>query len=152
MLLLTSTSDLVRVTTSAASDIEVYAAWVDHSAGVFTPGRTNTASITTAATTTVVASPAASTQRNLKHLNITNNHASASCTVTVDHTDGTNPVELMAFTLLPGENMIFNEEGRWVHRDQNGGEYPPAGLGMYNGRSVSFMKSGTASDAAGYWY
>lgn len=152
MLLLTSTSDLVRVYTSAAADIEVHASYVDNNAGTITPGRTNTPSITTATTTTVVGSPGSGVQRNVKHLNITNNHASAACVVTVDHTDGTNPVELMAFTLLPGENMIFNAEGRWVHRDAQGAEYPPAGLGAYAGFPVSFMKSGTASDAAGYWY
>lgn len=152
MLNLASTSDLLRVTTSAAADIEVYCAWVDLNGTTVTPGRTNTASITTATTTTVVASPAASTVRNVKHINITNNSSSVSCRVTVDITDGTNPVELMSFILLPDENMIFNEEGRWTHRDAQGAEYPPAGLGAYSGFPVGFMKSGTASDAAGYWY
>jgi hypothetical protein len=152
MLILASTADLVRVITSAASDIEVHASWVDLSAGVVTPGRTNTASITTATTTTVVGSPAASTQRNLKHLNITNNHASVSCAVTVDHTDGTNPVELISVILLPGENLIFSEDGHWEHRDAQGAAYPPAGLGAYTGFSVSFMKTSTVTDAIGYWY
>ena len=154
MLNLSSTSDLVQVVTSVAAQIEVHASWVDLniSTGAVTPGRTNTPAITTATTTPVLAAPASGVVRNLKHLNITNDHASASCTVTVEHTDGTNNVELMAFTLLPGENMIFNEEGRWVHRDAQGAEYPPSGLGSYNGRSVGFMKSGSASDAAGYWY
>lgn len=152
MLLLASTSDLLRVVTGSAADIEVHASFVDHNAGTITPGRTNTASITTATTTTVVASPGSSTQRNVKHLNITNNHASASSVVTVEHTDGTNVVELMSFTLLPGENMLFNQEGRWVHRDQTGAEYPPMGLGAYTGYPVGFMKSGTAAEAAGYWY
>lgn len=152
MLILASTSDLVRVYTSAAGDIEVHASWVDLNGTTVTPGRTNSPSITTATTTTVVGSPAASTVRNVKHLNITNNSSSVSNVVTVDHTDGTNPVELMSFTLLPGENMIFNEQGRWVHRDAQGAEYPPAGLGAYTGYPVSFMKSGTAADAVGYWY
>lgn len=151
MLLLSSTSDIVRVITGAASAIKVHASYVDNAAGVITPGRTNT-SITTATTTTVVGSPAASTHRNLKHLNITNTHASASCNVKVEHFDGTTAVELMGFVLLPGENMVFNEEGRWVHRDAQGAEYPPAGLGAYTGVAVGFMKTGTASDAAGYWY
>lgn len=152
MLLLTSTSDLIQLVTSAAAQIEVHASYVDLNGTTVTPGRTNTAHITTATTTTVVASPAASTSRNVKHLNITNDHASLSCTVTVEHTNGTTIIELMSFTLLPGENMIFNEEGRWTHRDQNGAEYPPAGLGAYAGRSIPFMKTTTASDAAGYWY
>lgn len=152
MLNLASTSDLLRVVTSAAADIEVYCAWVDLNGTTVSPNRTCTASITTATTTTVVASPAASTVRNVKHINITNNSSSVSCRVTVDITDGTNPVELISFILLPDENMLFNEEGRWNHRDAQGAEYPPAGLGAYTGYPVGFMKTGTAADAAGYWY
>jgi hypothetical protein len=59
---------------------------------------------------------------------------------------------MISFTLLSGENMLFNEEGRWNHRDRQGAEYPPAGLGSYNGSTIAFMKSGTAADTAGYWY
>lgn len=152
MINLASTSDLIRVVSSHAAQLEVHASWVDLNGTTVTPGRTNTPHITTATTTTVVGSPAASTVRNVKHLNITNDHASQSCIVTVEHYDGTTAIELMAFTLLPGENMIFNAEGRWAHRDSQGAEYPPAGLGSYNGRTIGFMKTGTAADAAGYWY
>jgi hypothetical protein len=152
MLLLTSISDLIQITTgTATSTIEVHASYVDLSGSTVTPGRTNTR-ITTAGTTTVVGSPAASTQRNVKGLYITNNSSGTNCDIAVAHTDGTNAVELMQFVLLPGENMTFNEEGGWRHRDKSGAEYPSAGLGMYNGRSTPFMKTGTASDAIGYWY
>lgn len=152
MLLLTSTSDLVRLTTSAAtSTIEVHTSYVDVSGATVTPARTNTR-ITTAATTTIVPSPAAATQRNVKAIYVTNNSAGTSCIVGVEHTDGTNVVELMQFVLLPGENMGYREDGSWVHRDAQGAEYPPAGLGAYTGRSVSFMKTSTAPDTAGYWY
>lgn len=152
MLILASTSDIIRLVTSAAAQIEVHTSWVDLNGTTVTPGRTNTPHITTATTTTIVASPGASTYRTVKHLNVTNDHASQSCVVTVEHFDGTTAIELMSFTLLPGENMIFNAEGRWVHRDANGAEYPPAGKGAYDGYSVSFMKTGTVSDAIGYWY
>jgi hypothetical protein len=154
MINLTSTSDLIQVTTSAAAQIEVHASWVDvtNATSAVALGRQNTPYITTATTTTVVPSPGAGVSRNMKHLNITNDHPSASCLVSVEHTDGTTVIELIAFTLLPGENMLFNEEGRWNHRDAQGAEYPPAGLGAYNGFSVGFMKSTTGSDAVGYWY
>lgn len=125
MLLLTSTSDLIQVVTSAAGDIQVHASWVDNNAGTITPGRQNTA-ISTATTTTVVPSPGASTQRNVKALQITNNHAANSCFVEVRHTDGTTPSELMGVTLLPGENLGLREDGSWVHRDANGAEYTGA--------------------------
>ena len=151
MIILASTADLVRVVTSHAALVEVHASYVDLNGTTVTPGRLNTM-ISTATTTTVVASPASSTVRNIKHLNITNDHASQSCIVTVEHSDGTTIIELMSFTLLPGENMILNEEGRLAHRDAQGAEYPPAGLGAYSGYPVPFMKSGTAADTAGYWY
>ena len=154
MLNLASTSDVIRVVTALAASIECHASWADVSAsgGTVALGRTNTPAITTAATTTIVAAPAAATVRNVRHLNITNAHASASTKVTVEHFDGTTATDLMAFILLPGENMIFGEEGRWTHRDAQGAEYPPAGLGEFDGFSVGFMKTGTAADAVGYWY
>lgn len=152
MLNLINTSSLVRIVTASAADIEVHASWVDLNGTTVTPSAQNTPSITTATTTTIVPSPGASTVRNVKGIYATNNSTSASTVVTCEHTDGTNVVELMSFVLFPGENMTFNEEGRWSHRDAQGAEYPPAGLGAFNGRNISFMKSGTASDAAGYWY
>lgn len=135
MLLLTSTSDIIRIVTGAAAAIAVHASWVDNAAGTITPGRTNTASIATATTTTVVGSPGASTQRNVKHLNITNNHASASTQVTVQHFDGTNSEDLMGVTLLAGENLVLSETGCWQHHDVQGGLYSysvpaAANLGM----------------------
>ena len=63
MLLLTSTSDLVQIVTGSSASVEVHADWMDNASGTITPGRTNTAAITGAATTTVVASPGVSTQR-----------------------------------------------------------------------------------------
>lgn len=152
MMNLTSTSDILRVITSAAAQIECHASWVDVASGAGLLGRQNTPAITTATTTTVVPSPAASTGRNVRHLNITNDHASASCIVTVEHFDGTTATEIIAFTLLPGENMIFAENGNWSHRDAQGAEYPPAGKGAFDGFSVAFMKTGTGADAVGYWY
>jgi hypothetical protein len=142
MLLLTSASDLVRVTTSASSDIEVHASWVDNLGGVITPGRTNTASITGTGDTTVVAAPAGSTQRNVKHLNIRNNHASTTCDVDVFHTDGTNAEELIRATLLAGETLTFDETGRWTHYDVNGGVYPATGQFA----TQAEMESGAATD------
>lgn len=152
MLNLSSTSDVIRIVTGSAAQIECHASWADLNGTTVTLGRQNTPHITTATTTTVVASPAASTVRNVKHLNITNDHASQSCSITVEHYDGTTAEELIAVTLLSGENMVLGEDGRWTHYDANGAVYPPAGKGAYDGFPVVFMKTGTAADATGYWY
>jgi len=122
VLLLTSTSDLIQLITSGISvTVDVQASWIDFTSTTQTPGRTNTA-IATSTTTTVVASPAGSTQRNVKRLMVRNKHASASCTVTVRHTDGTTAVELFKITLLTKETLSFDEEGFKVF-DANGYTY-----------------------------
>jgi len=152
MMNLTSTSDLVRVVTGSASQIECHASWADVASGVGALGRQNTPAITTATTTTVVPSPGSGTQRNVKNITLTNDHASQSCSVTVEHSDGTTISELIAVILLPGENMIFSENGIWTHYDRNGAVYPPAGLGAFNGYAIPFMKSTTSPEAIGTWY
>lgn len=135
MKLLTSISDIIRIVTGAAASIDVHASAVDVAPGpVFSTYRKNTA-ISTAATTTVVESPASGNSRNVKHLNVTNRHATIPCQVTVQHFDGTTSIDLMAVTLLPGENLIFTQEGEWKHHDAQGGEYsysgpPVANLGI----------------------
>lgn len=111
MLLLGSISDLIRVTTSAATTVDVHASWVDLSGTTVTPGRTNTL-ISTATTTTVVASPAASTYRTVKTLTVRNRGASGN-TVTILHSDGTNIPELVKVTLNADEQLIYQEDGGW---------------------------------------
>jgi hypothetical protein len=152
MLNLTTTSHVIRITTSSVADVECHASWGDVNGTTVTLGGLNTPNITTAATVTVVPAPGVSTVRNVKALYITNVSASASTRVACEIFDGTTAAELIGFILLPGENMTFNEEGKWSHRDAQGAEYAPSGLGAYNGRSISFMKAGTAPDTAGYWY
>jgi len=142
MLLLTSTSDLVRVVTgTGSSSIKVHASWVDNASGTITPGRTNTADITTATTTTIVASPAVSTQRSVRHINIRNNHASAAEIVTVTHDDGTTVEQLFTVTLAAGESLVYGENGIWVYYDANGKPY--MGLGPLATKAE--MEAGTSA-------
>ena len=53
MINLASTSDLLRVITDSTASLDVQASWVDLNGPTVTPGRTNTATIVTATTTTV---------------------------------------------------------------------------------------------------
>lgn len=120
---LASTSDILRIVTGqAVSTIGVQAAWVDFASGTATPGRTNT-NITTATTTTVVGSPAASTVRNVTSLMVENKHATSSCVVTIQHFDGTTSVDIEKITLLAGEQFNLLDSGEIVHKNSTGGEY-----------------------------
>jgi hypothetical protein len=129
MLLLVSTSDKLQLVTSAAVTIDVHASWVDNSATAITPGRTNTA-ITTATTTDVVASPGASTVRNIKALNVRNKHATNSCDVTVQHTDGTTVAQLYKVTLLAGYSLQYIDGVGFVIR-------PPFSTGLLAIRTIT---------------
>jgi hypothetical protein len=108
MLLLTSTSDALQVVTGAAVAVDVHASWMDYASGTVTPGRTNTA-ISTATTTSVAGSPAASTTRNVKSLHLRNKDASLSVDVTIRHTDGTTVIELLKITLAAGDSLEYIE-------------------------------------------
>jgi hypothetical protein len=131
MLLLTGTSDLLQAVTGAAVTVDVHADWMDLVAGTPTPGRTNTA-ISTATTTTVVGSPAASVQRNVQALSVRNKHASTACPVTVQHFDGTTTVELIKVTLAAGERLQYEDGSGWTVLDAVGnirqGYTPATGL------------------------
>lgn len=126
MLLLASTSDIVRIVTASAVSLTVHASWIDNNAGTITPGRTNT-SISGATTTTVVGSPAASTYRAAKTLVIANTHASSSNYINVQHYDGTTSTDVWSGTLLAGERLVFTEIGEWIHYDSYGAPYAPLG-------------------------
>jgi hypothetical protein len=146
MLLLTSTSDIVRVVTgTAVTNITVHASYVDNASGTITPARAN-AIISTATTTTIVASPGASTQRNVKAIYITNNSA-VSCQVTVQHFDGTTSTDLMGVTVAGGENLVLDEDGSWHHHNPQGADYSAtATLPMLFNNSVSTVTASFATD------
>jgi hypothetical protein len=103
---LTGTSDLVTLTTTGGADIDVQASWVDQTTTAFTPGRTNTL-ITTATTTTVVGSPAASTQRAVTSMKVRNVDVTSNV-VTITHTDGTSAADVWSGTLLAGESVQYD--------------------------------------------
>lgn len=115
MLLLTTTSDQLRVVTGAAASIDVHATWVDlkTSDSTVVPGRTNTA-ILTATTTSVAGSPATSLSRNVRTLHIRNKSTNVPCSVAVQHSDGTNVAELYSVTLQPGIMLEYTDQGGFL--------------------------------------
>ena len=90
MFILDSTTDLIQIVTGSAGAIDVHASFVDLNNGAQTPQSADVAQITGATTTTAVASPAVSTQRNVKNLTIRNASATVANAITVQHVDGTN--------------------------------------------------------------
>lgn len=113
MLILTNSgTDKLQLTTSAAVTVDVHASWADNTSGTITFGRTNTA-ISTATTTDIVATPAASTVRNVRTLNIRNKHATASVDVTAIYNQNGTSFELHKATIRAGEVLEYVEGVGW---------------------------------------
>lgn len=143
--ILTST-DSMEVVTSAACTLDVVASYVDYTSSAATPGSQNTA-ITTATTTTFVSAPAASTQRQLKRVNM-RNKSTTTCTVTVQKdVSGTN-YELYSTSLGADDTYTIDSEGERHVYGMDGLE-KVAGLNNIDGRTETFFKVGATSEAAG---
>jgi hypothetical protein len=118
MLILADTNDKLQIVTSANVTVDVHASFIDSSTADppvvkgSTSGKQNTA-ITTAATTDIVAAPAASTIRNVKTVNVRNKHASSSVDVTVVYDDNSTDFELHKATLRAGECLQYIEGIGW---------------------------------------
>lgn len=145
MIILASTSDLIRVITGSAVTTEVHASWVDNASGTITPGRTNTA-ISTATTTTVVGSPASSTYRNVRFLSIRNTHASSQNTITIEHTDGSTVATLWKGILTAGMSVQVDENSKINVFTAGGILYADAVSGQYYNFSTSNQGAGFSSD------
>jgi hypothetical protein len=114
MLILTASGvDKLQLISGQAVALDVHVSWVDDIVGTSaTPGRTNTA-ITTATTTDIVATPAASTQRILKHINVRNTDGSLSCDVTIVLDQNGTDFTLYKVTLLAQEVLEYQEGIGW---------------------------------------
>lgn len=129
-MILSSTSDVVRVITDASADVEHRASYVDKSGSppyTVVLGRTTPGSITTATTTTIIPSPASGVQRKVLTLSLSNNHASVSVTVTVEFFDGTDAAQLFEVVLGPEETLAFVPPGQWFHKEAGAGDYTSIG-------------------------
>lgn len=109
MIILTNSgTDKLQITTTTTANVDVHVSYMDYNGTTVTPGRQNTA-ISTATTTDVCATPGASTNRNIKTLNVANRHASSSNLVTVIYDANGTDYTLYAVTLRAGESLEYIE-------------------------------------------
>ena len=120
MIILKATTETLEIVTSTMADIDYSISYADIMTTTFSPS-TSEGKITSAAITTVLAAPAASTQRQVKLMTIYNRHASASNTVTVNKDISAVNYNLVSpTTLLPGETLQYIDSTGWVHYSVTG--------------------------------
>jgi hypothetical protein len=151
MLLLTNTTHILEVATTTTAAIDVSASYVDITSTTFTPGSQDTA-ITTATTTTVIAAPGASTQRQVKQLTIKNKGA-VSNTITVKKDISGTEYVVFAASLSAGDMVQYTDGNGFVVLDVAGRTKTTDSTNSGNtGITSAFYKVGTAPEAAGQWY
>lgn len=143
-ILLTNTTYTLEATTSSTSGIDYRVVYFDETSSGAGLSTASVGKITTATTTSILSAPAASTTRTINTITLSNiGAADNTVTVKVD-VSGTEYNETPAYTIKPGETLYYNDLLGWYMSDALNDEV--------SGMSVPFGKTGTASDAAAYWY
>lgn len=127
MITLSATNHSVDVTMTATTTnpVEYVVAYADITLTTFTPIGAN-ASISAAGPTTLIAAPAASTQRQIKYLSIFNNDTVPN-TQTIQFNAGGTRRTLFKATIQPGESIIYMNDLGWAVYNSIGAKKLTAG-------------------------
>lgn len=152
-LILEGATDALEVVTSTAASTDYQVSWSNVTATALTTPGTTKGNIASATTTTVLAAPSASNFRHVRNLVLRNASTTTSNLVTVQvDVSATNRVLYQA-SLAPGETLGMDETGKFTIYGSSGMERSlRAETSGVNGKSFTFGKVATATDAAGYHY
>lgn len=124
-IVLSATNQSLQIITATGADIDIEASFTDLLATVATPG-SQAANITSAATTALVSAPAASTQRTIVEVTISNVDTTLSQIVTVQKLVAAATFNLLTnIPLGVGERIEFTADGGWRTFDAAGRERIP---------------------------
>ena len=152
------TADKIEAVTAlgagSAVQIDYHVTQIDKLAADTSPTTVKTVvtngQITTATTTKITTDPASSHEAMVKQINLTNTHATSSCTVALQHTVGAGTARKLTntITLLAGESVQFNGDGTMFVFDATGGVKTSLAAAMTR-TVLSTPGSGTYNTPAG---
>ncbi len=152
MILLKATTETLAITTSSIADIDYSISYADITTTTFLPS-TNEGKIVITATTTVLTAPAASTQRQIKLISITNRHASTTNVIQIMKViSGTQYYLTPAATLLAGETMQYIDGQGWLYYTSKGSLKVDGTIAAGSTTQVQFNDSGLMAGDAGLTY
>ena len=131
-----------------SNQLPVMTAWADHTTTTFAPGGTDI--LTNGVTAvTIVGVPGASTQRQVKYINIYN-YDTVAATVYVRLNNNSTMRILMVATLQPGETLMWSADNGWQVITNNGQIKTTGVLGYQLLRAPQILTgSGTYTTPAG---
>ncbi len=146
MIRLTATNtDLLSLIT-AQNGAKVVVSYSDATSSAYTGG-TDVTSIASATTTTIVATPAASTVRDVDEINIKNTFA-GSHTMTVQYSRGGTLYPMFTASLLTDESISYTHGSGWCALDASGNR-KEAMSGLIAGTTLSITGNATIGGALG---
>ena len=150
MLILASTSESLEIITSAAGSVDYVAGYADHTTSGATAGSA-TGNISTATTTTAIAAPAASTQRQIREVTV-RNAGTAATHVTVQLKPSGTARTIIKAALQPGETLAYSAGQGWYSLDSAGREKTTSALAQETGYTLAIHKVGVTMEAIGVWH
>lgn len=149
-IVLEASTDSLEVITSTAASLDYNCSWTDSTTTAFTPGK-SAGNVASATTTTAVAAPAGSTQRNILNCTFRNASTTTANVITLQRDISATNRTMYSATLAPGEVLTVTQEGEFKILAANGQQriQGTADAG-YNGKTYLLAKVGTAKDSAGY--
>ena len=153
MILLNTINESLEIVTSSVANLDYNISYVDITTTTFTPDSEQGA-IVSATTTTILAAPLVSTQRQVKMITIVNKHATASNNIILQKdVSGTNYQLTGTYSLSAGDSLRVDVDGNIQIFDKNGRiKNTNTDIVGYTGFPMEFHKIGTASEAIGNWY
>ena len=120
MIILKATSESLQITTTTAAGLDFSVSYADITTTAFTPS-SNEGKISTATTTSITAAPAASTQRQIKLITISNRDVSLSDAIIIQKLITATAYNLTpTITLLPGETIQYMDAQGWTYYSATG--------------------------------
>jgi hypothetical protein len=146
MILLKATIESLTITTSTAATVDYSVSYADITTTTFLPS-TNEGTIAAASTVTLLLAPAASTQRQVKLISITN-HDVINTTIAIKKLiTATSYALTPVATLLAGETMQYVDGQGWVYYASNGSVKGTTLNAAGVDKSIQFNDGGTALGA-----
>ena len=120
MIILKATSETLQIVTTSAAGIDFSISYADITTTSFSPS-SNEGKISSIATTSVLGAPAASTQRQVKLITLSNRDASITNTIVVQKLITATTYNLTpTVTLLAGETMQYMDGIGWINYSATG--------------------------------
>jgi hypothetical protein len=152
MILLTATTHALELQTSSSASTDWTCSYVDMDASATTPASAQ-GNVASATTTTIAAAPASSTQRQIKHISVRNKGTVAQ-TITLKKDVSATEYTIFTATLGAGEGAEYTDGKGWASFDAQGRSktVEPDTTSQSGSRALNMQKTGTAAEAASYWY